>query len=220
MTGPSLPSSLAHVISFVALALFASIRPAAALDITLEFEEPSVPAPGMQVGISSYSEDGFFIKPLGLIEVATPFRLRRNGGSSMGFPENGSPYLQLALQDSFEMVLMSGATFTPVSIDLAEYSEAFATPKDVLFTGYLSGGGTVSTTFTLDGLIDGTGPVPDFETFLFPVTFADILRLETTTNSFSADNLVVTPVPEPVSAVLILAGLGLLACRRNRNKIT
>ena len=184
--------------------------------VTLQIDyDISPPAPSTQVGFGSYQEDGFTTKPLGPVLTATPFLLRRNGGSNTGFPENGSAYLQLALGDSLEVFQDSGEVFTPISVDLAEYSDLFAAVMSVGFTGYFSSGPPVTTSFSLDGIIDGTGPMADFETFLFPSSFENIIRLESTTNFFSADRLIVS-VPEPGRAALLLLGLMLAVASRQR----
>lgn len=184
--------------------------------VTLQIDfDISPPVPGTQVGFGSYQEDDFTTKPLGPVLTATPFLLRRNGGGNAGFAENGSAYLQLALGDSLEVFQDSGEVFTPLSIDLAEYSDLFAVVMSVGFTGYFSSGPPVTTSFSLDGVIDGTGPLADFQTFYFPSSFENIIRLESTTNFFSADKLLVS-VPEPSRACLLMFALTLAAVTRGR----
>lgn len=73
---------------------------------------------------------------------------------------------------------------------------------------------------TTDGIIDGTGPLADFQTFDFAnyPQFSGLTRVEIPTYGWSLDNLVVI-IPEPNSSSLMLAGglvLMLLHAYRNR----
>ncbi len=190
---------------------------AGAATVILEFEESSVPPQGTQPGIDTYAEDGFTIEPFNAGAGGPPFRLRRNGGSNPGFPENGSPYLQLATNDSMRMTLSGGQRFTPVSVDLAEFSTGLlGVNVMVTFNGFFADNSSVTTTFALDGVIDGTDPLVDFENFTFPSSFADIVRLESgvinaPSGAFSLDNF--TVIPEPALPLLAMLGIG-LSCRR------
>jgi len=105
-----------------------------------------------------------------------------------------------------------GSAFGLVSVDLAEYSTVFQEPLTVPFTGYLVGGGTVSTNFITDGIIDGSGPLADFETFYFGPEWSGLARVEIPTSGWSLDNLVLY-VPEPTTASLLALGGLLLAAR-------
>lgn len=103
-----------------------------------------------------------------------------------------------------EFFKIDGGSFDLLSVDLAEYSTFFAAPQAVTFVGVKADGSTMSTTFTTDGIIDGTGPLPDFETFQFSGGFQQLVRVDITTTTFSMDN--VTVVPEPSSLALGLFG--------------
>jgi hypothetical protein len=105
---PSRAGSVPAACCCVIAALTLGVASAPAALVILEFEQPPVPTSGTQVGISSYFEDGFQIKPLGPEDTAPPFRIRRNAGDLADFPSNGSAYLQVALGDSFEMVDLTG----------------------------------------------------------------------------------------------------------------
>lgn len=107
------------------------------------------------------------------------------------FPDNGTPFLLLnAGQAPLVISNALGEAFSMMSVDLSEYSTAFAMPRSVPFVGYRSDGGTVSRTFNLDGVIDGDGPIADFETFSFGNDFRDLSYVEVQTDVYCMDNLV------------------------------
>jgi hypothetical protein len=111
----------------------------------------------------------------------------------------------------------NGSVFSVLSVDLAEYSTVVPDAVTVEFIGYHPDGSTVTTSFTTDGIIDGSGPLADFQTFHF-TGFTDLTRVEIPTYGWSLDNLVVS-VPEPASGtVLALGGLLLGAWRLRRQR--
>ena len=91
--------------------------------------------------------------------------MSRNGGGISIFPENGTAYLQIGGDTDVELTFLSGLSFSLASVDLAEYGTVFPGPQPIFIQGFRVNGEGVSTTFMLDGVIDGTGPLPDFETF-------------------------------------------------------
>src|SRR5262249_54351926 len=143
--------------------------------------------------------------------------LTRNGGGTSFYPENGTPYLQALIGDSLQFYPLDGSTFGLVSVDLAEYSTVFTSPT-VTFNGFKADGTTVSKTFTLDGIIDGTGPPLDFQTFSFGPEFANLVRVEVPTQGYSLDNLIVT-IPEPCAGSLLLFGWIVFRQRRFRSGV-
>lgn len=92
---------------------------------------------------------------------------------------------------------VNAKTFTPISIDLGEYSTT-TTDEEIHFIGSKPGGETVSTSFTLDLLADGAGGVADFQSFTFPPEFAGIVRLEVPNTKWRFDNLTFSTVVPPV----------------------
>jgi hypothetical protein len=104
--------------------------------------------------------------------------------------------------------MWSGDRFGMVSVDLAEFSTLYPTPRTVRFVGYRPDGSTVTTDFTTDGIIDGSGPLPDFQTFYFDSRFSDLVRLEVPTPDWALDNMAFSyVVPEPgTTALVLLAG--------------
>ncbi len=69
----------------------------------------------------------------------------------------------------------------------------------------------------LDGIIDGTGPTVDFQTFYFGAEFNNLSRVEVP-DFGSLDNLVVFPIPEPSTGALLLTGGALFAAFRFRKR--
>jgi hypothetical protein len=111
--------------------------------------------------------------------------------------------------------LVDNSLFGVSSVDLTEWSTGFPEAVSVRFVGYRPDGSTVTTTFVTDGIIDGTGPLADFQTFYFGPEFRGLARVEVPTIGWSLDNLVVS-VPEPSGGALIFTGIALVCARRLR----
>lgn len=101
----------------------------------------------------------------------------RTGGEVAGGAYSGSAFVTGAFTYSLA-VTGSPPRFGLVSVDLAEYSLVVSDPVAVRFVGYRFDGSIVTTDFTTDGVIDGTGPLADFQAFYFDSRFADVLRVE------------------------------------------
>jgi hypothetical protein len=80
-------------------------------------------------------------------------------------------------------------------VDLAEYSTVVPEAVTVRFIGYRLDGSTVAAECTTDGIIDGTGPLADFQTFSFQ-GFTSISRLEIFASYASIDNFVIRVGPD------------------------
>lgn len=141
----------------------------------------------------------------------------RNGGESPGYPDDGSAYLQAYEPTAFSF--NSGPLFGLMSVDLAEYSTVYAFPATIEFIGYHPDGSIVIQTFTTDGIIDGNGPLPDFQTFEFN-GFADLTSVEIPSTGWSMDNLIVA-IPEPsVGGLLFIGGFLLFWSARGRRNLS
>jgi hypothetical protein len=104
-----------------------------------------------------------------------------------------------------------------LSVDLAEFSTFYDYPATVPFIGYRSDATVVQTSFTSDGIIDGTGPLADFETFYVDARFNDLVRLEVPTYGWAMDNMVFSQVPEPTTlGLLSSAALAFLGAAKRR----
>ena len=144
-----------------------------------------------------------WFRPLGVVEPGNGFI--SNGGGVTGTPDNGTACVQTSLGDSLVFSFTNGGLFDLLSVDLGEYSTVVPDAAAVRFIGYRPDGSTVTRNLTTDGIIDGTGPLPDFQTFAF-TGFTGLSRVEVPGFGWSLDNLRVTPVPEPATGVLVFAG--------------
>jgi len=163
-----------------------------------------------------------------------------NGGNLMAIansaffgspgPDNGTARYLVGIGSTpiVSVQASTGAAFSLLSFDLAEVSKDFPIwwANNVVVTGFLNGGGTVSTSIVPDFVHDGPGGVADFQTVLLPGTFTNLVSVQFAgtgpgANDFTLDNLAfeTNEVPEPASLALIgigtcITGLGALRRRR------
>jgi hypothetical protein len=175
--------------------------------INITFDGPPTQPPGTAILLQQYSESGMHFSPL----PGSLYGFIRQGGGVSGYPENGTTYLQAALGCSLQFSSLNGMLFDLVSVNLAEYSILYSSPQTVHFIGYRPDGSTITT----DGIIDGAGPLADFQTFNFGPGLSGLTRVEITTTLWSLDNLTVA-VPEPSSVWLLLVGGGVLFYVRSK----
>ena len=206
LVGPvSSPKPMKRTAICLAL-LLASLAIAEATTIsytTIEFDPGPPFGPGGSWSIPQWLEDGF------LFTTSNNTVGQENSGGT-ATPDNGTAFLVFSrIPDESPFRPTSGIPFAAFSVDLAEYSTVFPTPKSIPFVGTRSDSSTVSVTFVTDGIIDGKGGVADFQTFFFPSTFTDLTSLRVDTNGYAMDNLKVVVVPEPsVFGLLTLGAAG------------
>ncbi len=152
-------------------------------DLIVTFDPPPI-VDGTK-GIYAYNENSVSFRR----RVSSACAHADSGPS--GLPDNGTGYLQFLAFSSDWYVEMGGDLFDARQVDLAEYSTVYTVRSRITFVGYKLDGSSVSVTFVTDGIIDGTGPQADFQTFIFPTTFINLVRMEITEPLFSMDNLVV-----------------------------
>jgi len=159
-------------------------------------------APGTFITIAQHVESGVrFWNPYG------PQNLAIVGGGIAGLPENGTAYLQVPGGGTrLGFRLLSFAPFNLFSLDLAEYDTSLPGALTIRVVGYKFQDAQVATDLTTDGINDGTGPQPDFQTFTFDSRFRDLYRVEILSERFSLDNVVIGGVPEPSVGGLVLLG--------------
>lgn len=157
--------------------------------------------------------------------------------NSPGFAGNGTQFLGHEggfLGAPITMAPVAGGTFSLSGFDGAEtfvgnIEPTFPNATAINVTGNLSGGGTVSVSFQLDGILDGAGGVADFQNFVLPGTFTNLTSVifsgsitgGSTNAGLMFDNLKIelggadVPSPAPL-ALLGLAAAGLGIPRRRR----
>lgn len=145
-----------------------------------------------------------------------------SGSANLMFHDNGGNNPN----NTLTMTRVSGGTFSIQSLWSGEGFTNFGAAS-IHVIGNLSGGGTVSTDFTFDGIIDGVNG-DDFELFTFSSAWANLDSLTIVgvggtpgEHSFSVDNITVdqssSRIPEPATLGLTAAALlGLAASRRKR----
>ncbi|WP_035603379.1 hypothetical protein [Haloferula sp. BvORR071] len=124
-------------------------------------------------------------------------------GTGMNEVSNGTPTTNHL--EGLTVVHEEGRTFTPLAVDLAEYSISVGAPEPIVFMGEKPDGETVEFTVTLDGVRDGPGGAVDFQHFQFPAEFTDIVKLQVPTRLWSMDNFsfeTLPSIPLPVDQKL------------------
>lgn len=155
--------------------------------------------------------------------------LHRSNNAFSG--NSGSTFLVIDDFDGSNVLTMTqvgGAAFSLSSMGLGEWNPGGGLASAVTVTGLLAGGGTVQTTFSLDGVVsDGT--TNNFQTFNFGSGWSNLLGVQfdatagTGSSYWALDNISVgaanAAVPEPATLALVgLSLAGLAVTRRGSRK--
>jgi len=117
--------------------------------------------------------------------------------------ENGTQYLLTQHgNDPITIKRANNKPFSLLSFDFAEQhiNLGYATQIDVI--GTLKNGGTITATFVLDGINDGSGPLNDFQKGVLPESFKNLTSVDFVwtgspiTLRYSIDNIAVQTVPQ------------------------
>jgi hypothetical protein len=183
---------------------------------TITFDTPIDAVGSQSYGNNSfYAEKSFKLTP-------TFFGMQRNHPVLAGplFPDNGTIAMGI-INTSFPILTYDfDKPFALRSIDLGEYSahpNSAGIPVEISVIGTTYLGETISGMFVTDGIIDGSGPLADFEHVTFGSQWLNLRSVQFEhDNAFSMDNIEVEigVVPEPSTGLLI--GLGLVALTNKR----
>ena len=183
----------------------------------ITFDGPPAIAPDTAKIVQQYYESGLSFTPSDPNAPWSGFG-RRNGGGVYGlYPENGTAYLQAGMFGTISFSFMNGSAFGLLAVDLAEYSTVVPDAAIVHFVGYRHDGTSVTAEFTTDGIIDGAGPLADFQTFFFGPEFSGLDRVEIPSHGWSLDNLVLS-IPEPGTGALVIVGAAMFGVRFLKRK--
>jgi PEP-CTERM motif len=213
-----------RLLALVALVLAGSIGNAQGGTIT--FEDHAVSS-GTALPLSGDPTSGgfFFDMASNVYQFANNSALVDSGSTYMVI--EGDPLSQTTFSQ------IGGAPFALTSIDFAEWQSdspgSHAYPQQIMVTGNQIGGTTVFATLFPDGIFDGPGGQPDFQTFTFGPQWANLVSVVllgtgATTGSlnyFAIDNVGVdtaAAVPEPGTLSLLGLGSAYLFGRRRRNR--
>lgn len=171
-------------------------------------------------GAASFSGTDYYESGMWFHTVIPPGEVNHDGMAGLpailgpsNVPMNPTPYMIFLRQNSpgdyVSLSLTSGDLFGLTSIQLADPNSPSLSPVSISFIGHLSGGSTVTNTFTTPG-----NGATTFATYTFNADFAPgLTSVDILAPRWAMDNLVFV-VPEPTVGSLTLLGLLAFAARR------
>jgi hypothetical protein len=215
LTRKSLLQAVIAVLSLAGVAVFAT----AALAANVDYEDK--PLGAVTPNTPLMFDHPLYVQALAESDVADGV------GCAPNCPDNGTQY-QLSYGSGFTGLLTITGEPIPVScpdcspfdlfkIDVAEPIPGSG-PISLAFLGTTASGESVQFDFVSDGIIDGPGGQPDFETVVLPDTFRDLgsvgILVAAPYLGVAIDNIIVEPEiqPAPALAPLSLGMLALVLC--------
>lgn len=139
-----------------------------------------------------------FSNPAGMGYVQFGYRITAPGTDWVGLSSgggirasNGGQYLSISTSGApVTLAHADGLPFELVAFDLGEYSTT-AVPDHVDFEGLKADGSRVALRIVPDKVIDGSGPVADFEAVSFPAAWSDLVQVQVLDGKVALDNIVV-----------------------------
>lgn len=179
-------------------ALLLAIWPACAAALTVDFESaPAGPGCSVQHGTTLTTQGYVFSNALG------SNRLLGCDGTDPQVGSNGSHSLidDSGLSD-YVVVESGGARFELTQFDAAELfvNDPSQNATQIAAAGFRNGSVVVqSPVYTLDGVVDGPGGNPDFETFLLPAGFSNLdqVQIGAVTGGVNGHLFLIDNLPEP-----------------------
>jgi len=103
---------------------------------------------------------------------------------------------------------VDGGTFTPRSFRAGEDIDFVA--RTITVTGFFASGGQADTTYDIDGIGDGPGGVDDYQTFVLPASFTELvsLRFEDPAGQMALDDVVIDGPSVAYATFPLPAGVG------------
>lgn len=157
---------------------------------------------------ATYTEDGYLLENL---ETEQP-SFATYGMTASGFTGSTS-LINDNVQGVTRLSAVNGSLFSIYSIDVSELTDLNGATDSITFYGTNFNGGTVSQTFSIDGIFGS-------ETFSFDSNFTDLAKVEWAQTDYFVqfDNITASPVPVPSSILLFGAVLTALAAAGKRRK--
>jgi hypothetical protein len=134
-------------------------------------------------------------------------------------------------------ITMADAGGQPFSLVSFDGAETFLDPAAAAAGGYpvanqinvlgnLFGGGIVNTSFALDGIADGAGGIPDFQSFVLPASFTNLASVTFSgalvtgaPGGIALDNINTGVIPAPGAILLGTIGAGVVGWLRRRRTL-